>query len=115
MRIPFRRITSEPQAFSLEEAGVEITGTLMRMKSSLVLCKATIRGVVEVECFRCGTPFDIMPSDEVAFLVSDGVFHGQDDAYDVVEMHEGVIDFKAILVSEIGMIHSEYHACEACR
>lgn len=87
----------------------------MRFATDLVLLEATLRGTLDVDCYLCGDSFAIMPEEKVAFLISDGVFHGQDERYDVVEMHEGFIDLDAVFDSEIALIQSDYHACDACR
>lgn len=115
MQIPFRRIGAEPQHFTLEKNGVSFEGSLQKQRSGLVLLEATVKGIFDVDCYRCGESFAIMPDEKVEFLISDGVFHGQDDQYDVVEMHEGVIDLDEIFDSEIALIESDYHACEKCR
>jgi len=115
MRIPFRRVSTEPQSFVLEKKGLKMEGTLRRYQSTLVLMEATIKGTLGVDCFRCGESFDIMPDENVEILISDGVFHGQDETYDVVEMYDGVIDLDTVFESEIALIESDFHACDQCR
>lgn len=115
MRIPFRRVTAEAQPFSVMNAGVEMVGTLRTYRPMLVLMEAELRGNAGVDCYRCAESFDIMLDENVSLLVSDGVFHGQDEEYDVVEMYEGVIDLDAVLASEIALVESDYHACPKCR
>ncbi len=90
-------------------------GILRKQRFGLVLLEATIKGKIEVDCYRCGDSFAIMPDEKVEFLVSDGVFRGQDEQYDVVEMHDGVIDLDEIFDSEIALIASDYHACDKCQ
>ena len=87
----------------------------MKYRTGLVLLEATLRGNRDVDCYLCGESFVIMPEEKVEFLISDGIFHGQDAQYDVVEMHEGAIDLGAVFDSEIALIESDYHACDACR
>jgi hypothetical protein len=115
MQIPFRRITTDPQPFSLSKKGLSIEGTLRKYRSGLVLLEAKMGGELVVDCYLCGESFAIMPDEKVEFLISDGVFHGQDENYDVVEMHEGVIDLDEIFDSEIALIESDYHACDKCK
>ena len=115
MQIPFRRITTEPQPFSIQKRGVTISGTLRKGPSGLVLLEAAMQGSLEVDCYRCGESFAIMPDEKVEFLIADGIFHGQDDTYDVVEMHDGVVDLDEIFDSEIALIESDYHACDKCK
>lgn len=115
MKVPFRRIGADPQSFSLEAEGMQMEGTLTRHGNGLVLMKAVLKGKMAVDCFRCGESFDIIPDETVEILISDGIFHGQDETYDVVEMHEGVIDLDEVFASEIAMIKSDYHACSQCK
>lgn len=114
MQIPFNRISREAQPFEVTHGAVRIEGVLQLYRPKLLLLKATMRGPLNVECYRCGTPFDIMLDENVSFLLSDGVYRGQDDEYDVVEVEEGMIDLDAIFDSEIAMIESDYHSCEKC-
>jgi len=115
MQIPFRRVGAEPHSFELSEGGVSMAGILRKYGPGLVLLEATISGKLEVDCFRCGESFDIMPKEEVAFLISEGLFRGQDETYDVVEMYHDTIDLEAVFTSEIALIENDYHACDHCR
>ncbi len=56
-----------------------------------------------------------MLDEKVEFLLSEGVFRGQDEEYDVVEVHEELIDLDAVFDSEIALIESDYHSCENCK
>ncbi len=114
MKIPFRRISREGQAFRLMHERVEIEGTIKAHRPGLLLLEACMKGPLEVDCYRCGASFAIMLDEKVAFLLSEGVFRGQDDAYDVVEVHEDPIDLDAVFDSEIALIESDYHCCDSC-
>jgi uncharacterized metal-binding protein YceD (DUF177 family) len=115
MQIPFRRFSSEAQPFSWKKDGVHVEGTLRKYRSRLVLLEAEMRGTLNVDCYRCGESFAIMPNENVEFLIAEGVYHGQDETYDVVEMHDGFIDLDDIFDSEIALIESDYHACDQCK
>lgn len=114
MRIPFRRIAAEAQPFRIEREGIVMEGGLRTYRPKLVLLEATLSGRLNVECYRCAASFDIMLGEEIAMLLSDGVFHGQDEEFDVVEMYDGIIDLDEVLASEIALIESDYHACPQC-
>jgi uncharacterized metal-binding protein YceD (DUF177 family) len=115
MKIPFRRVVNDPQAFALKKNGLAIEGTLRKYRPGLVLLEATMQGTLGVDCYRCGESFDIMPDEKVEFLIADGAYHGQDETYDVVEMYDGVIDLDEVFDSEIALIESDYHACDQCK
>ena len=114
-RIPFRRITRDAQTFVLSRGDVRIEGSLRVYRPKLLLLEATLRGPLEVDCYRCGTSFAIMLDEKVEFLLSEGVFHGRDDVYDVVEIHEETIELDAVFESEIALIESDYHSCDRCK
>lgn len=114
MQIPFNRVSRDACPFSLTHGAIRIEGVLQPYRPNLLLLEATMRGPYEVECYRCGTPFDIMLDENVSFLLSDGIYSGQDDAYDIVEVEEGMIDLDAVFDSEIAMIESDYHSCGKC-
>lgn len=115
MKIPFRRVTDDPQPFALDKNGLKVEGTLRKHRHGLVLLEAKLRGSLEVDCYRCGETFDIMPDEKVEFLIADGAYEGQDELYDVVEVYDGVIDLDEVFDSEIALIESDYHACGKCR
>ncbi len=94
---------------------MKITGELTAFRPKLLLLRARMEGPLEVDCYRCGATFDIMVGENVSFLLSEGVFKGQDDEFDVVEIHEDLIDLEAVFDSEIALIQSDYHACKQCR
>jgi len=114
MQIPFRRVTAEAQAFSLKRGELVMEGAVRKRTPLLVLMEAEIKGTLEVDCFRCADSFDIILDEEVSLLISDGIYHGQDEQYDVVEMYDGSIDLDAVFESEIAMLESDYHACGKC-
>jgi hypothetical protein len=55
-----------------------------------------------------------MLHDKVQMLLSDGIYNGSDETYDVIEMN-GMIDMGEVLHSEIELIRSDYHTCESCK
>lgn len=114
MNIPFRRITTTPQEFELDSEGVTLKGTLTLKSRDLVLMKAHLSGKLQLPCDICAEHFDTVLDEEVAILLSDGVFEGSDDDYDVVEM-QGSIDLDELLHSEIELIRSDYHSCDNCK
>jgi uncharacterized metal-binding protein YceD (DUF177 family) len=114
MNIPFRRIGKTPQEFEVTSGEVTLKGTLFQKEGGLVLMKAHIGGKLTLPCDICAEDFDTMLDDEVELLLSDGLYHGSHDDLDVVEM-DGSIDLDELLHSEIELIRSDYHSCEACK
>ncbi len=114
-RVPFRRVTRDGHPFALKHGKIGIEGSLRWYRPKLLLLEAVLSGPLEVDCYRCGTSFAIMLDEKVEFLLSEGVFRGQDEEYDVVEVHEELIDLDAVFDSEIALIESDYHSCENCK
>ncbi|MEA3521749.1 MAG: hypothetical protein U9R50_02110 [Campylobacterota bacterium] len=73
-----------------------------------------INGTLNVPCDLCAENFDTILDEELKFLLSDGIFNGHDEDYDVVESLTGMIDINEILSSEIESIRSDYHCCSEC-
>jgi len=114
MNIPFRRVTSTPQEFETTAEGVTLKGTLKLKSRDLVLMQAHLSGNLNLPCDICAEQFDTALDEEIELLVSDGVFEGSNDEYDVVEMQEGTIDIDQLLLSEIELVRSDYHTCPSC-
>ena len=114
MNIPFRRITKTPQDVELSSEGVTLKGTLAQKGRGLVILKAHLSGNLQLPCDICAEHFDMALDEEVELLLSDGVFEGSDDEYDVVEMQDS-IDMDELIHSEIELIRSDYHSCNICK
>lgn len=114
MKIPFRRITSLPQNFEVTEEGSALEGTMVQKERGLVFIDAHLNGRISVTCDRCAEEFDIMSDEKVELLVSDGLYNGTHDDYDVIEMPDE-IDLDALIHSEIELVRSDYHVCEQCQ
>lgn len=98
----------------MTSGGVTLKGTLVFKERDLVLMKAHLGGTLTLSCDVCAEDFDTMLDDELELLLSDGVYQGSTDNLDVVEM-DGSIDMDELLHSEIELIRSDYHSCEACK
>jgi uncharacterized metal-binding protein YceD (DUF177 family) len=114
MNIPFRRIGKTPQEFDVSNEEVTLKGTLVMKQRDLVLMNAHLEGKVSVPCDICAEQFDIMLDDEVDLLLSDGVYSGSNEQYDVIEMNN-TIDMDALLHSEIELVRNDYHSCDNCK
>ncbi len=114
MNIPFRRIRMTPQEFEVTQENVTFKGTLVFKRRDLVFMQAQLQGKVSVPCDICAEQFDIMLDDEVELLLSDGIYNGSDEQFDVIEMND-IIDIDELLSAEIELIRSDYHSCGNCK
>ena len=114
MNIPFRRITKTPTAFETSAEGVTLKGNVVFKEHNLALLQAELSGEIMLTCDICAEDFATMLNEKIELLVSDGIYKGFDETYDVVEI-EDVLDLDALIHSEIELIRSDYHSCENCK
>ena len=113
MTILFQKILQTPKPFCEEADRVVFDGVLQKSGSYKVNLQGEIKGSVEVQCNRCGTPFDYPLDAPIKLTISDQVIETKDDL-DIIEFLDGKIDLLFILQSEINTIKSAYHYCEVC-
>jgi hypothetical protein len=118
-KIEFRRIGNTPKEFELTDGGITFKGTLELKGRNLIELKAQLIGNLEINCDVCAKSFDIMLDEKVNLLLSDGIYEGEDDTLDVVEIFtesdQTMIDMEEILDSEIEIIKSDYYKCDECQ
>lgn len=114
MLIPFRKIGSTPHSFEISRDRAKLTGTLVQTNKGFVKLHARLEGTLELSCDLCAENFDTMLNEELTVLLHDGIFHGADEEYDVIEFFDGHIDIDSFLTSELELIRSDYHTCQQC-
>jgi len=115
MKLPFRKIGNTPQEFKLVRDDVTFKGTLEHFKRGLIMLDGHISGTLTLPCDICAENFDTILDEKLDFLLSDGIYNGHDEEFDVVESLNGVIDIDELLSSELELIRSDYHSCPACQ
>lgn len=115
MKIPFRKIGNVAQDFEILKEATAFKGTLKHYQRGLIMLKGHINGTLSLPCDLCAENFDTILDEELEFLLSDGIFNGHDEDYDVVESLTGMIDINEILSSELESIRSDYHCCPECQ
>jgi len=115
MKIPFRRIGKTPQAFDVKQGDVTFSGELQTKAHALILLRGHIGGTLEQPCDICAETVRRELDEPVEFLLYDGIYRGEEEEYDVVEVEDSMIDFDEILHSEIELIKSDYFCCDTCK
>ena len=115
MIVNFRKVTQIPLDFSIESKNIVFKGSLKYDGENLVLLKATISGSIDLDCYLCAEAFILPLEEDVSFLISNGVYNGLNEEYDVVESFDGNINLDELLNSEIELIKSGYYSCENCK
>jgi len=114
MNIPFRRITKTPTEFAVDSEGVTFKGEVTFTERNLALLTAVLSGEIRLTCDICAEDFATMLDEKIELLISNGVYKGFDETYDVVEIEE-LLDLDALMHSEIELIRNDYHSCESCK
>ena len=113
MKIEFRKVPFNEKDFKVKFNSVDFEGTFCKMSSTLVKIDATLNGITQIDCDRCGKEEDISLNEKIDFLISDGIYTKQTDDL-VVEIDDSFIDFEEIIQSELSSIQSDYHICDEC-
>jgi len=113
MKIEFRKVPSNPKDFKVKFNSVEIEGIFCKMSSTLVKIDASLSGITQINCDRCGKEEDVPVNEKLDFLLSDGVYTKETDEL-VIEIEDSFIDFDEIIQSELSSIQSDYHICDEC-
>ncbi len=114
MNIPFRRITKTPTEFDTSLEGVTLKGTVVFKERNLALLQAELTGEIVLTCDICAEDFATMLNEKIELLVSNDVYKGFNETFDVIEIQE-VLDFDEFIHSEIELIRSDYHSCDNCK
>ena len=114
MNIPFRRITKTPTEFNTSAEGVTLKGDVVFKERNLALLQAELSGEIMLTCDICAEDFATMLNEKIELLVSDGVYKGFNETYDVIEIQE-ILDLDELIHSEIELIRNDYHSCENCK
>lgn len=114
MKISFTKIGISPSVYKIEQDFINFEVTLSKKKADLVLCEGKIVGDTTVSCDRCAQDFTQNVNESFSFLIQKGVYEGNDDDYDVVEIHEEMICLEELLESELEMFKSSYFYCKNC-
>lgn len=115
MKLPFRKIGSTPQDFEVTKDTATFKGTLVHHQRALIMLNGQINGTLTLSCDLCAENFDTILDEKLKFLLSDGIFNGHDEDYDVVEFLDGMIDIDELLSSELESLRSDYHRCPECQ
>ena len=115
MKITLRKITKTPLDFDIKSNEITFKGYLEYHVGKLILLKADLIGLVDIQCSSCGEDFKLSLDEKVEFFISDGLYDGDDMDMDIVESFNSLADIDELLNSEIELIKSDYHSCKNCK
>lgn len=114
MKIAFRKLGSQPLHFEANSDNAVFSGDLILKKSNLAQLNGTITGSISIPCDICAEEVEKSLNEEISFYLSDGIYEGNDEELDVVEINQSMIDMEELLKSEIELIKSDYYCCKNC-
>ncbi len=116
MKIEFRKIPTTPKEFKTSKDGLELKGILYKESQDISKIEAVLSGKVEVECIRCASKFGRIVNEEMKLIVTDKIYNGFDDEFDVIEIDSQIMDFDDIIMSEIESIKLDFeNICNNCK
>jgi hypothetical protein len=90
--------------------------TLQQKEKDTLFANLKIEGSIKSLCNSCSEDIILRVSEDIDFLISNGIFNGSHSELDVVEAMDGEIYFDYILDSELELIRSEsYKKCDVCK
>ena len=113
MKIAFNKVWQTAKPFHEEADGVVFDGVLQKSDPHRVALIGEIKGVVAVQCNRCGSSFDYLLDTPLKLTISDQIIETKDDL-DIIEFLDGEIDLSFILQSEVNTLKSAYYYCDRC-
>ncbi|MCX6052549.1 MAG: hypothetical protein NTZ60_08550 [Campylobacterales bacterium] len=116
MKVALRKISNIPLDFDIKSNEITFKGYLEYHAGKLILLKAELNGLLDVQCNQCGEDFKLPLDEEIEIFISDGIYEDNENIeLDVIESLDSMADLDEILNSEIELIKSDYHSCENCQ
>jgi len=113
--ISFHKVHKDPIENSIEKDNIKFDFSLKKNNYQMVELKGQLLGNLAHYCDWCGRGVTILVDDEINLLLNDGIYSGNEESYDIIEIENSKIDIDSILDSEINLIKSDYHLCDECK
>ncbi|EJF06258.1 hypothetical protein ThvES_00016670 [Thiovulum sp. ES] len=118
MKTNFHKIKGESD-FQIErkedDFSLKADFTLQQKEKDTLFANLKIEGSIKSVCNSCSEDVKLRVSEDIDFLISNGIFNGSHSELDVIEALNGEIDFDYILDSELELTISEsYKKCDVC-
>ena len=115
MKIEIKKIPFEKREFETEFQNVRLKGIFYKENQNLVKIEANLSGNSEVECIKCASTFERTIDENLKLIITDKIYNGFDEEYDVIEIPSQIIDFNDIISSEIESIKLDFeNICNNC-
>ena len=116
MKIELRKIPVNKTEFETSFNNILLKGIFYKENQNLANIEATLSGEIEVDCNRCASPFTREINENLKLIITDRIYNGFDEEYDVIEIFSNIIDFDYIITSEIESIKLDFeNICDSCK
>jgi hypothetical protein len=116
LKIELRKIPFNPKEFETEFNGLKLKGVFFKEKQNLAKIEAKLSGKIEVDCNKCADSFIKNIDEDLKLIITDKIYNGFDEIYDVIEINSNIIDFDDIIMSEIESHKLDFeNICEKCK
>jgi uncharacterized metal-binding protein YceD (DUF177 family) len=116
LKIELKKIPFNKKEFETSFNGLKLKGVFYKENHNLVKVEAILNGEIEVDCNRCANTFIKQINEELKLIITNQVYNGFDDEYDVIEIFSQFIDFDDIITSEIESHKLDFeNICDTCK
>ena len=115
MKLVFRKVLQTEVPFELELENMKFSGFLIKFDRFLVKLEAKLTGNVIIPCDLCAEDAPLIIDEKIELLLTEGVYNGDHDEFDVVEVFDEIIDLDEIMISEIEMAKTQGFSCSNCK
>ena len=115
MKIELKKIPFNEKEFETSLNGITLKGIFYKENHHLVKIEATLSGEIEVDCNICADTYIKKVEENLKLIITDKIYNGFDDEYDVIEINSNIIDFDDIITSEIESHKLDFeNICDNC-
>jgi hypothetical protein len=116
LKIELKKIPFNKKEFETSFNGLILKGVFYKENHHLVKIEATLSGEVEVNCNICADTYTKKIEENLKLIITDKIYNGFDDEYDVIEIFSQFIDFDDIITSEIESHKLDFeNICDNCK
>jgi len=116
LKIELKKFPINPKEFETSFGGLELKGIFFKENPHQIKIEAKISGELEVDCNRCANIFTKQINDDLKLIITDEIYNGFDENYDVIEIDSNIVDFDVIISSEIESYKLDFeNICKNCQ
>jgi len=116
LKIDFKKIPFNPKEFETSFENLNLKGIFYKENQNIIKIEAKLSGDILVDCVKCANSFYKKIDDKLKLIITNKIYNGFDDEFDVIEIFSQFIDFDDIITSEIESIKLDFeNICQNCQ